>query len=95
LGAYIYGFLSGVGLLMVMWGLASVAMLPSTYLLTNMGLVLFGVALFAGGACREAYLRGNLSISERAYPRETVDRAETDDIVTEQIIESPHEVELE
>lgn len=93
LGAYIYGFLSGVGLLMIIWGLASVAILPSAYLMTNVGLILFGVALFAGGACREAFLRGNLSIAERAYPRAAVDDAETAEVVAEQIVECPREVE--
>lgn len=61
LGAYVYGFLSGLGLILIIWGLASIIALPSTNSTIYIGIVLFGVTLFASGSCREAYLRGSLS----------------------------------
>ncbi len=93
LGAFIYGFLCGVGLIMIIWGLASIAMLPSTNLMMNIGLVLFGVVLFAGGSCREAYLRGNLSMppEDHVYPKRS--SQESANFISEQIIEDPDEIE--
>ncbi len=61
LGAYVYGFLSGLGLILIIWGLASIIALPSTNAALYISIILFGVALFAIGSCREAYLRGSLS----------------------------------
>jgi hypothetical protein len=98
LGAYIYGFLSGMGLVMVIWGLASISMLPSTYLMLNIGIILFGVSLFACGSSREAYLRGNLSsLPEANIPakRNRSVRPATADIISEQIIGTPEELTLQ
>ncbi len=95
LGAFIYGFVSGVGLLMIIWGLVSIAMLPSANLMMNIGLVLFGVTLLACGGCREAYLRGNLSsVPERRIHVEhnRLPRLPTTDLISEQIIRAPEEI---
>lgn len=95
LGAFIYGFLSGVGIIMIIWGLASIAMLPSTHLMTNIGLTFFGVTLFVGGSCREAYIRGNLSMSSEVYRRTQSKRSDAAKLISEQIIEKPTEDELQ
>ena len=95
MGAYVYGFLSGVGLIMIIWGLASIASLPSTNLWMNVGLVLFGVALLACGSCREAYLRGNLSAIPATRINANGSRSPQPSIaslVSEQIIGSPEEI---
>ena len=95
MGAYVYGFLSGVGLIMIIWGLASIASLPSTNLLMNVGLVLFGVTLLAVGSCREAYLQGNLSTIPAADINTKHSRSPQPSIaspVSEQIIRSPEEI---
>ena len=60
LGAYVYGFLSGIGLTMLIWGVASISLFPRN----TTGLVaitLLGAFMLAFGGCREAYLRGRLS----------------------------------
>jgi hypothetical protein len=62
LGAFVYGFLSGLGLVLIIWGLASLIALPSRSSTMYIGLTMFGVLLFATGSCREAYLRGSLSL---------------------------------
>lgn len=95
LGAFIYGFLSGIGLIMIIWGLASIVMLPSKYLMINIGLTLFGVVLFASGSCREAYLRGNLSEPSKVYIGTQRNRPRTNSLISEQIIEKPTETELQ
>jgi hypothetical protein len=94
LGAFVYGFVSGVGLIMVIWGLASITTLPSTNLMMNIGLVMFGVALFAGGSCREAYLRGNLSVLSEGRAdaeRNRSTRPVTNSLLSEQLV-PPEEV---
>ncbi len=78
---------------MIIWGLASIAMLPSTNLIMNIGLVLFGVILFAGGSCREAYLRGNLSMLPEDHAYSQRNHQETANLISEQIIEDPEEIE--
>ncbi len=69
LSAFVYGFMSGLGLILINWGLASIIALPLRSSTIYVGLILLGVFLFAGGSCREAYLRGSLSnessVSER------------------------------
>lgn len=62
-GAYLYGFLSGIGLTMLTWGIASVIGSSAPNLATFMALNLFGISLLAFGSCREAYLRGILSVA--------------------------------
>jgi hypothetical protein len=62
-GAYIYGFLSGIGLIMLAWGIVWVIGSPTRNLAAFIALTLFGVSLFAFGSCREAYLRGSLSMA--------------------------------
>lgn len=66
LGAFVYGFLSGLGLVLIIWGLASLIALPSRSAIMYIGLTMFGVLLFATGSCREAYLRGSLSLQQTA-----------------------------
>jgi len=66
LGAFVYGFISGLGLVLIIWGLASLIALPSRSAITYIGLTMFGVLLFATGSCREAYLRGSLSLQQTA-----------------------------
>ncbi len=76
LGAFVYGFLSGLGLVLVFWGLASLIVLPSRSSTVYIGLILFGVLLFAAGTCREAYLRGSLSIQPTTTSRDYTPRAQ-------------------
>jgi len=78
---------------MIIWALASIAMLPSTNLMMNIGLTLFGVVLFAIGSCREAYLSGNLAEPPKAYIHTQRNRPETTDLVSAQIAENSAEVE--
>ena len=92
MGAYIYGFLTGIGLILIIWGLASITMLPSRYLMMNIGLTLFGVVLLACGSSREAYLRGNLSAPTQIYENTQNNRHETTHIISEQL-ENPEEDE--
>lgn len=61
LGAFFYGFISGLGLILVMWGLTSIVTLSSRSTTLYISLTLSGVLLFAGSCCREAYIRGSLS----------------------------------
>jgi uncharacterized ion transporter superfamily protein YfcC len=63
LGAYVYGFLSGIGLTMLVWGVASISWFPSRSATEFIAITLFGVFLLAFGGCREAYLRGSLSVA--------------------------------
>jgi O-antigen/teichoic acid export membrane protein len=63
LGAYVYGFLSGAGLTLLVWGVALISWFPSRNATESIALTLFGVFLFAFGGCREAYLRGSLSMA--------------------------------
>jgi len=95
LGAFIYGFISGTGLIMIIWGLATITMLPSANLMMNIGLVLFGVTLLACGSCREAYLRGNLSVLPKAHIRAKGSRPAAANLISEQIIGIPEEIELQ
>ncbi|UCE95252.1 MAG: hypothetical protein JSV51_05830 [Candidatus Bathyarchaeota archaeon] len=62
LGAFVYGFMSGLGLVLIIWGLATIVALPSSSSSMSIGIILLGVLLFAMGSCREAYIRGSLSL---------------------------------
>ena len=62
MGAYVYGLLSGIGLTMLTWGVTWVAWSPTRNLPLFIALTLLGVSLLAFGGCREAYLRGSLSV---------------------------------
>jgi len=66
LGAYIYGFLSGAGLTMLVWGVASFSWLPTRSTTAFATLIFSGVFLLAFGGSREAYLRGSLSTAQNA-----------------------------
>lgn len=94
LGAFIYGFVGGLGLMLTAWGLNSIITMQSTDLLLSISLTLFGVALFSGGCCREAYLRGGLAGPSNIYAHTQRNRPETANLISEQIIEKP-EVELQ
>ncbi len=61
LSAFINGFLSGLGLILIVWGLASLSSELSGSALLYVGLMLFGVLVFVGGGFREAYLWGRFS----------------------------------
>ncbi|MFQ6067963.1 MAG: hypothetical protein ACE5KD_00310 [Candidatus Bathyarchaeia archaeon] len=61
--------MSGLGLILIMWGLASVVALPSSSSTIYIGIILLGVILFATGSCREAYLRGSLSVQPSIYKK--------------------------
>ena len=89
LGAFLYGFLSGLGLMLIVAGLNSIIIMHSTNLLLNLGLTFFGVALFSGGCCREAYLRGNLSRPPKVHDHMQRNRPETANLISEQIVEKP------
>jgi hypothetical protein len=93
LGAFIYGFLSGSGLSMIIVGLASIVVLPNLNLTMNIGLTTIGVLLFACGSCCEAYLRGSLAVPSRVYMQQQQKQPETADGISTQIIESPAELE--
>ncbi len=95
MGAFVYGFLSGMGLIMIIWGLASISMLSSAYLMMNVGLVSFGVTLLACGSCREAYIKGNLSMLPEAQvsaKRNRPTRPAATHVISEQIIGTPEEI---
>ena len=62
LGAFVYGFLSGLGFILIVWGVASISWMPSRSPTIFVGITLFGVVLLSVGSCREAYLRGSLSL---------------------------------
>lgn len=66
LGAYVYGFLSGIGLTLLIWGFALISWFPSRNAAEFMAITLSGVFLLAFGGCREAYLRGNLKLANTA-----------------------------
>lgn len=70
LGAFIYGFMTGLGLVLIVWGLTSIITLPSGSSALYSGIAFLGVFLFAGGSCREAYLRGSLS-AQRSIRKKT------------------------
>jgi len=84
LGAYVYGFLSGIGLILLIWGVASISWFPSRNAIEFMAITLFGVFLLAFGGCREAYLRGSLSIpntSGAVKKKETTAQTGTQELV--------------
>jgi hypothetical protein len=93
LGAFIYGFLSGSGLSMVIVGLASIVVFPYLNLTINVGLTAIGVLLFACGSCCEAYLRGSLAVPSRVYMQQQQKQPKTADRISTQIIGSPAELE--
>ena len=61
LSAFVNGFLSGLGLILIIWGLASLVYSAARNASIYTGLILFGVSMFAGGGFREAYLWGRFS----------------------------------
>ncbi len=93
LGAFIYGFLCGSGLIMFICGLASIVVFPSLNLMINIGLTVIGALLFASGSCCEAYLRGSLAVPSRVYMQRQRNQPETVGGISTQIIESPAELE--
>jgi len=93
LGAFIYGVLSGSGLVMIICGLASIIVLPSLNLVINIGLTTIGFLLFASGSCCEAYLRGSLAVPSKLYKQRQRNQPKTADGISTQIIENPAELE--
>jgi len=89
LGAYVYGFLSGVGLMLIIWGVASIVLLPSRNFMLSIGLTLLGVGLFAGGSCREADLRSDLPRPTKVYIDPQPRRVTTTSLISEQIVDNP------
>lgn len=84
LGAYVYGFLSGIGLTLLIWGVALISWFPSRNAAEFMAITLFGVFLLAFGGCREAYLRGSLTIantSAAVKKKETTSQTGTQELV--------------
>lgn len=61
LSAFINGLLSGLGLILILWGLSSIVTLPSSSATVYIGTILFGVFIFVGGGLREAYIWGRFS----------------------------------
>jgi len=94
LGAFVYGFLGGLGLMLIIWGLNSIIMMHSVNSLSNLGITFFGVALFSAGCCREAFLRGGLARPSKVYVHTQRNQPETANLISEQVIEKP-EVELQ
>jgi hypothetical protein len=86
LGAFVYGFLSGVGLILIIWGVASIVLLPSRNFMLSIGLTLLGVGLFAGGSCREAYLRSDLPRPTKTSSDLQPQRVTTTSLISEQIV---------
>ena len=62
LSAFINGLLSGLGLILILWGLSSIVTLPSSSATVHVGTMLFGVFIFVGGGLREAYIWGRFSM---------------------------------
>jgi len=93
LGAFIYGFLCGSGLIMFICGLASIVILPSLNSMINIGLTVIGASLFASGSCCEAYLRGSLAVPSRVTMQQQRNQPEIAGGISTQIIESPAELE--
>jgi hypothetical protein len=62
LNAFINGLLSGLGLILILWGLSSIVTLPSTSVTVYIGTILFGVSIFMSGGLREAYVWGRFSM---------------------------------
>ena len=84
LGAYVYGFLSGIGLTLLTWGAASISWFPSRNAAEFIAITLFGVFLLAFGGCREAYLRGSLTMantSEAVKKKETTPQTGAQELV--------------
>ncbi len=84
LGAYLYGLLSGIGLTLLLWGVASISYFPSRNVSAFAAIILLGVSLLAFGGCREAYLRGSLStpyVSATAGKNETPVEIGTQELV--------------
>jgi len=84
---------------MVMWGVASIAVLPLRSSTASILLILLGVGFLAFGVCREAYLRGYLLDSSRvretaSSPRIQSPAAEDrSPLIEEQLIEPPVEAD--
>jgi hypothetical protein len=93
LGAFIYGFLCGSGLITFICGLAAIVMLPSLNLMINSGLTVIGALLFACGSCCEAYLRGSLAVPSKRYMQQARNQPKRANGISTQIIETPAELE--
>jgi hypothetical protein len=83
---------------MILWGAASIAVLPLRSLAASILLIMLGVGFLAFGVCREAYLRGYLLDSPRV--RETASSLriqppaeDRSPLIEEQLIEPPIEAE--
>jgi len=62
LSAFINGLLSGLGLILILWGLSSIVTLSSSGATVYIGTILFGIFIFVGGGLREAYIWGRFSM---------------------------------
>ena len=83
---------------MVMWGVASIAVLPLRSSTASILLILLGVGFLAFGVCREAYLRGYLLESPRVQetvssPRIQSPAEDRSPLIEEQLIEPPVEAD--
>ena len=69
---------------MLIWGATLISWFPSRNAAEFMTITLFGVFLLAFGGCREAYLRGSLTIantSAAVKKRETTAQTGTQELV--------------
>lgn len=81
-----YGFMSGFGLILIVWGLTSITSLPSGNTGLSIGFALLGVLLFAYGSCREAYLRGGISMQVKTRTRNAPSTRQIEQTQTEKAI---------
>ncbi len=74
LSAFVNGFLSGLGLLLIIWGLISVVSFNPRNATVYIGLILFGVLMFVSGGLREAYTWGKFSAQPNLYEKAPLTR---------------------
>lgn len=76
LSAFINGLLSGLGLILIIWGLASIVTLSASSATVYIGLILFGVLVFVGGGFREAYIWGRFSMQPSIRKKTSITRTQ-------------------
>jgi len=89
LSTFVDGFLGGLGLVLIMWGFASIVMLPFRSANIYVGMILFGVISFAGGLLREAYQWGKIS----GEPKKSLKPSITPRLAASHSVEEPQCIE--
>ena len=91
LSAFIHGLLSGLGLILIIWGLSSIASPASSSTNIYVGLILFGVLMFVAGGFREAYIWGSFSAQPITQKKTPTKR--TQPAVSSKPTSQPHQAE--